>query len=54
MECTWFNDFLSKDFWYGGYVEINGVKYCEDFNDGQTQTVDVNWAQILKSLKEQI
>ena len=23
-----------KDGWHGGYLEINGVKYCEDFLEG--------------------
>ena len=24
----------SEDGWHGGYLEINGIKYCEDFLDG--------------------
>ena len=22
------------DGWHGGYLQINGIKYCEDFNSG--------------------
>ena len=31
------------DGWHGGYVEINGVKYCDDFEFGHSQSVEVTW-----------
>ena len=31
------------DGWHGGYVEINGVKYCDDFNYGHEKQVEVSW-----------
>ena len=30
------------DGWHGGYLEIQGIKYCEDFYDGKQKTVEVN------------
>jgi len=33
------------DGWHGGYVEINGVKYCDDFNYGHEKQVEVSWGQ---------
>ena len=33
------------DGWHGGYLEIDGVKYCDDFTDGSIQTVAVNFGQ---------
>ena len=37
LECkdTW------EDGWHGGFVEINGKKYCENFNDGHKATRSV-------------
>ena len=31
------------DGWHGGYLEINEVRYCEDFSSGHKQTVTVEW-----------
>ena len=31
------------DGWHGGYVEINGVKYCDDFTSGHEKQVEVSW-----------
>ena len=31
------------DGWHGGYLEIAGVRYCDDFLYGSTQTVAVEW-----------
>ena len=31
------------DGWHGGYVEIAGVRYCENFVDGPLQTFEVEW-----------
>ena len=31
------------DGWHGGYLEINGVRYCDDFSSGHKQTVTVEW-----------
>ena len=31
------------DGWHGGYVEIAGVRYCDDFLFGSNQTVAVRW-----------
>jgi len=36
-KCSW------GDGWHGGYVEINGVKYCDDFTYGHSQSVEVTW-----------
>ena len=43
QECCFLEDYKEyiikcydylKDGWHGGYLEINGVKYCEDFLEG--------------------
>ena len=31
------------DGWHGGYIEIDGTKYCEDFRDGSWKSVTVNF-----------
>ena len=31
------------DGWHGGYLEIDGVKYCDDFTDGNIKTVAINF-----------
>jgi len=31
------------DGWHGGYVEIDGTKYCQDFTDGSSKSVTVNF-----------
>ena len=31
------------DGWHGGYVEIGGNKYCQDFNGGELKSVTVNF-----------
>jgi len=31
------------DGWHGGYLEIDGVKYCDDFRSGHKKTVSVGW-----------
>ena len=31
------------DGWHGGYVEINEVKYCDDFTRGHEKQVEVSW-----------
>ena len=36
-KCTW------GDGWHGGYLEIDGVKYCDDFRTGHKKTVSVGW-----------
>ena len=33
------------DGWHEGYLEIDGVKYCDDFTDGSSKTVQVNFGQ---------
>ena len=33
ITCT--DDF--GDGWHDGYLEINGIKYCEDFSNGKKQ-----------------
>ena len=29
------------DGWHGGFIEINGMKYCEDFDDGPLKVVSL-------------
>merc|ERR1719190_41027 len=36
-KCSW------GDGWHGGYVEIDGVKYCEDFTSGSEKYVSVTF-----------
>ena len=31
------------DGWHGGFIEIDGIKYCEDFKDGSSKPVTVNF-----------
>ena len=31
------------DGWHGGYLEINGTNYCEDFKHGYSKLVTVNF-----------
>ena len=31
------------DGWHGGYIEIDGIKYCQDFTDGFSKSVTVNF-----------
>ena len=31
-----------SDGWHGGYLEINGVKYCEDFTNGNETHADLS------------
>jgi hypothetical protein len=31
------------DGWHGGYLEIDGTKYCKDFKSGHKKTVTVNF-----------
>ena len=31
------------DGWHGGYILINGEKYCEDFKSGRTKTVPIKF-----------
>ena len=30
------------DGWHGGYIQINGTRYCEDFTNGQEKAVQVS------------
>ena len=36
-KCSW------GDGWHGGYVEIDGVKYCDGFRTGHKESVPVVW-----------
>ena len=29
------------DGWYGGFINIQGKKYCDNFNDGNEEAVEV-------------
>ena len=31
------------DGWHGGYLEINGVKYCEDFTNGNEKQANLTF-----------
>ena len=31
--------------WHGGYIEINGEKYCDDFTSGDLKTVRLKFEQ---------
>ena len=31
------------DGWHGGYIEIGGTKYCQDFKGGELESVTVNF-----------
>ena len=31
-----------SDGWHGGYIQINGTRYCEDFTNGQEKTVEMS------------
>ena len=48
--CTGAGDFTLSckdsygDGWNGGYLEINGVKYCDDFSSGSEKTATVTIA----------
>jgi len=33
-----------QDGWHGGYLKINGKKYCDDFLSGNQKTVQVDWS----------
>ena len=33
------------DGWHEGYLEIDGVKYCNDFSEGYSKTVEVTIVQ---------
>ena len=28
----------ADDGWHGGWIEVNGIKYCENFEDGHLET----------------
>ena len=36
------------DGWHGGYLEINGVKYCDDFRSGYKKMELVEWIPFLQ------
>ena len=38
------------DGWHGGYIQINGTRYCDDFNHGAEKTVQVSVIGNLKKL----
>ena len=29
------------DGWHGGYIKVDGVKYCESYNDGSVMTSEI-------------
>ena len=31
-----------KDGWHGGFIEIQGTQYCEDFTEGHQQSQDID------------
>ena len=35
----------AKDGWHGGYLEIEGTKYCKDFKDGLVKTEDATMSK---------
>ena len=35
------------DGWHGGYIEIGGTEYCQDFNAGKLKSVTVNFNWII-------
>lgn len=37
------------DGWHGGYLEVNGNRYCESFLSGYTKEETINWTEIAAS-----
>ena len=38
------------DGWHGGYLEINGQRYCEDFTIGKEQKVTISISSALSGI----